>query len=470
MILLCNPWIHDFAAYDLWMRPVGLLSLAEVLLRKGVSLELVDNLDRSTQTWGPNVNPRPKEDGRGAFFKSRLEKPEVVRHIPRYFSRYGAPYENVQKRLQKISQSHQVKALLLTSSMTYWYTGVIETARLLRRTFPNTPLVAGGSYVELMHHHASTYLGADLCFSRRFAEKSPELTTALEDVLGTKLEPWPDILPLSLRNAMELYPFWTSYPLMTSLGCPFNCRFCATSVLQPRFSRRPYKEVVEEIFEANDARGVTDFVFYDDALLHKPDEHIKPLLNALLENGAGKKFSFRFHTPNGLSPRNIDKELADLMNKTNFPRPRLSLESIDPARAADMSHKVTVDYYKRGVSNLLKSGYKPGEPITYILMGIRGEHEVMVAESIKTAYEAGSTVTVAGISPIPGTLSYRDWEIPENIDPLLLSNTLFVPHTSKTLTNNNNDKNSPTETRKDPLQRMRLLARELNRKITKALR
>jgi len=27
-ILLINPWIYDFAAYDFWMKPLGLLTLA----------------------------------------------------------------------------------------------------------------------------------------------------------------------------------------------------------------------------------------------------------------------------------------------------------------------------------------------------------------------------------------------------------------------------------------------------------
>ena len=30
-ILLVNPWIHDFAAYDFWAKPLGLLSLAAIL-------------------------------------------------------------------------------------------------------------------------------------------------------------------------------------------------------------------------------------------------------------------------------------------------------------------------------------------------------------------------------------------------------------------------------------------------------
>jgi hypothetical protein len=33
-ILLVNPWIHDFAAYDLWMKPLGLLYLGGILLSR----------------------------------------------------------------------------------------------------------------------------------------------------------------------------------------------------------------------------------------------------------------------------------------------------------------------------------------------------------------------------------------------------------------------------------------------------
>jgi len=34
-ILLINPWIHDFAAYDLWAKPAGLLYLASTLKKNG---------------------------------------------------------------------------------------------------------------------------------------------------------------------------------------------------------------------------------------------------------------------------------------------------------------------------------------------------------------------------------------------------------------------------------------------------
>ena len=44
-ILLVNPPIYDFAAYDFWLKPYGMLSVAGMLRRKA-DLFLFDYLDR----------------------------------------------------------------------------------------------------------------------------------------------------------------------------------------------------------------------------------------------------------------------------------------------------------------------------------------------------------------------------------------------------------------------------------------
>jgi len=44
--LLVNPWIYDFAAYDLWSKPLGLLTIAAHLEALGVDIGFVDCLDR----------------------------------------------------------------------------------------------------------------------------------------------------------------------------------------------------------------------------------------------------------------------------------------------------------------------------------------------------------------------------------------------------------------------------------------
>ena len=44
-LLLINPWIYDFAAYDLWIKPLGLLYLAGVLKKNHYCLSYIDCLD-----------------------------------------------------------------------------------------------------------------------------------------------------------------------------------------------------------------------------------------------------------------------------------------------------------------------------------------------------------------------------------------------------------------------------------------
>jgi hypothetical protein len=45
-ILVINPWIDDFAAYDFWAKPIGLLLIAGILRTHGYRVSYVDCLDR----------------------------------------------------------------------------------------------------------------------------------------------------------------------------------------------------------------------------------------------------------------------------------------------------------------------------------------------------------------------------------------------------------------------------------------
>jgi hypothetical protein len=59
-ILLVNPPIYDFAAYDFWLKPYGLLRIAG-RLRKGNNLYLFDYLDRHH----PALRNRPASKASG---------------------------------------------------------------------------------------------------------------------------------------------------------------------------------------------------------------------------------------------------------------------------------------------------------------------------------------------------------------------------------------------------------------------
>jgi hypothetical protein len=86
-ILLINPWVHDFAAYDFWAKPIGLLSIASLLRRHGIAVSYIDCLDRFHPS-APKSRPEARH-GRGPYLKHRLPKPAGLEDLPRYYSRYG---------------------------------------------------------------------------------------------------------------------------------------------------------------------------------------------------------------------------------------------------------------------------------------------------------------------------------------------------------------------------------------------
>ena len=66
--LLINPWIEDSAAFDYWLKPVGLLYVAAILRRYGHEVFLIDCLDRFDERVEPfSYSCRKLEYGMGSF-------------------------------------------------------------------------------------------------------------------------------------------------------------------------------------------------------------------------------------------------------------------------------------------------------------------------------------------------------------------------------------------------------------------
>ncbi len=162
-ILLVNPWIHDFAAYDVWAKPSGLLSLAAILRVHGFSVSYIDCLDRFHPK-APQSNPYARH-GRGPYLKKRIQKPDGLKDIPRYFSRYGIKGEWLKEDLLSIRQPDLI---LVTTLMTYWYPGTVETIKCIKQFYPTVPIILGGVYSTLCEDHARANAGADIVITTLF--------------------------------------------------------------------------------------------------------------------------------------------------------------------------------------------------------------------------------------------------------------------------------------------------------------
>ena len=155
-ILLINPWVCDFALYDLWMRPSGLLRIGALLESSGYKVSYLDFLDR--HHWRIKGLIRDDGFGCGKFYKIEIERPESVREIPRPYFRYGLPEEVM---LEEIGKINEPDFIFITSGMTYWYPGIIQTVRFLKERFPGASVVLGGIYATLLPLHAKALEGVD---------------------------------------------------------------------------------------------------------------------------------------------------------------------------------------------------------------------------------------------------------------------------------------------------------------------
>jgi radical SAM superfamily enzyme YgiQ (UPF0313 family) len=385
-ILLINPWITDFAAYNFWIRPYGLLSIASFLRDSGLKITFIDCLD-STVT--------RKRYGDGKFHKIEIEKPVPIKSVLRKYSQYGIPEELFR---EKLSDMEKPDLIGITSGMTYWYPGLFKAIKIIKEFFRKIPILLGGIYATLCYESAVRCSEADYIIRGR---GESELFKIISELLGFELPM--DNGKLKIDNfpypAFDLYPQLDYVSMMTSRGCPFHCSYCASSIISGGFQRRDPLKVVEEIEYWTSHYRVNNIAFYDDALLVNSLEHII----AILKEVKKRDIQCNFHVPNGLHIKEISEELADLLHHCQFKTLRLGLETSNEATQIETGGKVDNRSFEEAVKNLKRAGYSEKEIGVYVMAGLPGQRAGEVEESIAYVKEMGAKPKLVEYSPIPQT-------------------------------------------------------------------
>ena len=423
-LILINPWIYDFAAYDLWSKPLGLLYLAGYLSRCGFHVRLIDCLDvhHPEMKGSPSLaKPVRRLYGTGKFWRELVPKPSALQHIPRSYSRYGITRQLFIKELKKITKP---AAILVTSLMTYWYPGVKDVITLAKEIHPGVPVILGGIYARLCREHALRISGADYVVSGGGLHNLESVLNVMHqmDIPVGENPAVESVLPYPAFHMLHKIDYIV---LLTSTGCPYRCQYCASHFLNPLFSRREPTHIIQEIQYWNRSYGVQDFAFYDDALLVDSHIHIAVILEGLLRRNLG----LRFHTPNALHVRGISHEIASLLHQAGFRTIRLGLETSDMKQHEELDGKVSEGEFERAVHNLKRAGFTKEEIGTYILIGLPGQSVDSVEETIKLVGMKGATPYLAEYSPLPHTpmwgkaCSCSDYDIAS--EPLFHNNSLL---------------------------------------------
>ena len=370
--LLIAPYIHDFAAFDLWLKPLGLLYVASAAERAGYGVRVVNCLDRLyADSQGSPPGRSASRLGAGKLRSEIIDTPDVLASIPRRYKRYGIPLDAFEKAL---ADGPRPDVIGVGSMMTYWYGGVAETISIVRAVWPGVPVVLGGVYATLCPEHARLRGGADVVVEGPGEERFLEFLRAEIGPGGGDVD---DSAPV--RPNYHLLGAIDSVSMLTSFGCPFSCSYCASRLLRRGYQQRPVAEVVDEMAYYAHEMNIRDIAFYDDALLVNADRHAKPILREVVKRRLGA----RLHTPNGLHANMVDRELAGLMRESGFATVRLSVESVDEARLKDSCMKVSMEGFEEAVKFLFEAGYSHGEIEAYVMMGAPGQPPEEVERTIR---------------------------------------------------------------------------------------
>jgi radical SAM superfamily enzyme YgiQ (UPF0313 family) len=410
-ILLINPWITDFAAYNFWIRPLGLLYIASLLRENGFQVTLIDCLDFYSKI---------KKYGDGNFFKTKIEKPSSLKSIPRNYCQYGIPEEMLLERFLMIEGKPDL--IGITSGMTYWYPGVFKLIEITKNFFKEIPIILGGIYATLCYDHAQKNSGADIVYK---GGNELEVLKLFSGLMGASLKTQHLKLLTDIYPSFDLYPHLDYVCMATSKGCPFRCIYCASPVLSKGFLRRDPFRVVDEIQYWTSHYRISNIAFYDDAFLIEPSKHFIPIMKEVIQKG----IHCNFHTPNALHIKEIDKGVADLLFQGGFKTVRLGLETSDEATQIESGGKVNNQEFLQAINHLKRAGYSGEEIGVYIMTGMPGQRVGEAEESIAFVRGGGAKPILVEYSPIPHTplfekaKKFSPFDI-EN-EPLFQNNSIF---------------------------------------------
>lgn len=407
--LVINPYVADFKLYDEWMHPLGLYFLISLLEKNGIEVRYFNCLDRGANG---NVNG----SGTGKFPYQEIEKPHLYRSIPRKYKLYGRPESELKNFLQ---QDPRPDIICIGTMMTYWLPGVVETIKIIRAIHPEVPIVIGGIAARLMPEAVKNLMP--------FSDISFTIDKTGPFVLPNGIPPLAQKEPPSLLGGLRHLEKPSHGPVLMSLGCPMACTYCASSLLQGKFTLRPREVVIKEIVALAENYAIQNFSFFDDALLFKSEEGLLPLLNEL--SAIFKPGRLKFHAPNGLHLHYITEEVARALKSAGFTTLRFGYENGSAVYGSDTSRKTDRQELVQKIAVLKNAGFLKTDIGVYVMAGLPNQTPTQVHEELDFVASCGVKVKPVFLSPVPGTALFEQYAaaFPQlRTDPLWHNDVFFI--------------------------------------------
>ncbi len=207
--------------------------------------------------------------------------------------------------------------------------------------------------------------------------------------------PWPDLTMIEGHEKLRIVP------IMTSRGCPYNCKFCSvTKMFGRRYRFRDAKDVLDELEVLHARNPRASIFFYDDNFTARP-QRTKELLQGILDRGMRLRW-----TAQARVDVVRDEELLGLMRESGCAFLYLGLESINPRTLESYRKMQTVQDIADGVRILHANGIKVHG---MFVLGSDEDDIKTIRETVRFARGLKiDTVQFLVLTPLPGTETYDE--------------------------------------------------------------
>jgi anaerobic magnesium-protoporphyrin IX monomethyl ester cyclase len=193
-----------------------------------------------------------------------------------------------------------------------------------------------------------------------------------------------------------------SLSILTSRSCPYECSFCNMSAVHgPKFRHRSPMNVVDELEEMVNKYGAEHVFIMDDSFTFKR-KRAKEICRQIIKRG----LKFRWNTPNGISVRGMDQELAYLMKNSGCANVCVAVES-----GSDFIRNVVMNKNTKAseIKNSVECFNKANIPVVgFFLIGMPGESDDHFMQTYEMAKNLSLTSIVVSIAvPFVGTKLYE---------------------------------------------------------------
>jgi radical SAM superfamily enzyme YgiQ (UPF0313 family) len=312
-----------------------------------------------------------------------------------------------------------------------------RTISILKKTYPEIPIVAGGLHVNHKYHEALEH-GVDFAV-RGEAElvilplldaviKAGHLEEA-KDVLniegvfyyrgcclvGGGICPLPrqldsvsfiDYALYNLKDFNILPNGRNVFPVMTQRGCPFACSFCSDAFSRVPIRYRSVENVIENIrylVEKFNARVIS----FNDSDFLISEKRVVELCKAIIAKALHEKVSFLIQTD---SWKVINKDVLKLMKKAGVNSISFGIERFDEISRQCIRKKLKDEVILKNIANAHALGFVV---LVNYLIGFPYDSKELIDrenQSFQQLFQCGVNVISTNIlNPMPGTEIYQEY-------------------------------------------------------------